>query len=173
MTKTFATGRISQIIGPVVDISFENEDDGELLSLPGIHDAIKVTKDNGHVVILEVHQHTGERSVRTVAMDSTDGLRRGAEAFPTGSPIRIPVGPQVKGRLLNVTGQPIDGMSALSMTDAYPIHREPPKFEELITSRVLYRIKVIDLLEPYSRGGKIDSSEGQALGNCYNYGADK
>lgn len=166
MTKTFATGRISQIIGPVVDISFENEDDGELLSLPGIHDAIKVTKDNGHVVILEVHQHTGERSVRTVAMDSTDGLRRGAEAFPTGSPIRIPVGPQVKGRLLNVTGQPIDGMSALSMTDAYPIHREPPKFEELITSKeVLFTgIKVIDLLEPYSRGGKIGLFGGAGVG---------
>ncbi len=166
MTKQFATGRISQIIGPVVDISFETEEGKREISLPGIQDAIKVKRDDGRFLILEVQQHIGERSVRTVAMDSTDGLRRGMEAISTGSPIRIPVGPQVKGRLLNVIGDPIDGMGELEMKDAYPIHREPPKFDELITSKeVLFTgIKVIDLLEPYSRGGKIGLFGGAGVG---------
>jgi len=166
MITELATGRISQIIGPVVDISFDTSGSDSPLPLPGIHDAIKVTRVDGKSIVLEVQQHIGERSVRTVAMDSTDGLCRGMEAIPTGSPIRIPIGPQVKGRLLNVTGEAIDGMGQLDMSSTYPIHRDPPKFEDLVTTKeVLYTgIKVIDLLAPYSRGGKIGLFGGAGVG---------
>ena len=148
-------GHISQVIGPVVDIYFEGTD-SELV-LPSIHDALEIRRPNGKRLIVEVQQHIGENTVRTVAMDSTDGLQRGMKAYPLGGPITMPIGDQIKGRLMNVVGDSIDGMKELDRTGAYPIHREPPKFEDLTTvQEVLYTgIKVIDLLEPYSKGGKI------------------
>lgn len=142
-------GYVSQVIGPVVDIHFKNENEKKV-TLPRIHDAMEITRPNGKILLVEVQQHIGENTVRTVAMDTTDGLRRGMEAISYGSPITMPVGDQVKGRLMNVTGDPIDGMETLDKQGAFPIHREPPKFEDLTTSKeVLYTgIKVIDLLEP-------------------------
>ena len=148
-------GHISQVIGPVVDVYFEGTD-AELM-LPSIHDALEIKRSNGKTLIVEVQQHIGENTVRTVAMDSTDGLQRGMKVYPTGGPITMPVGDQIKGRLMNVVGDSIDGMKELDRAGAYPIHRDPPKFEDLTTvQEVLYTgIKVIDLLEPYSKGGKI------------------
>lgn len=115
---------------------------------------------------MEVQQHIGEDTVRTVAMDSTDGLQRGMEVIPTGHPITMPVGNQIKGRLMNVVGEAVDGMRPLSKEGAFPIHREPPKFDELSTvQEVLFTgIKVIDLLEPYSKGGKIGLFGGAGVG---------
>ena len=157
-------GHISQVIGPVVDVYFEGTD-AELM-LPSIHDALEIKRPHGRTLIVEVQQHIGENTVRTVAMDSTDGLQRGMKVYPTGGPITMPVGDQIKGRLLNVVGESIDGMKELDRTGAYPIHRDPPKFEELTTvQEVLYTgIKVIDLLEPYSKGGKIGLFGGAGVG---------
>ena len=159
-------GHISQVIGPVVDVYFEGKDIDQALLLPSIHDALTIKRDDGRTLIVEVQQHIGEDTVRTVAMDSTDGLRRGMEVIPTGYPITMPVGNQIKGRLMNVVGQAVDGMKELDKEGAYPIHREPPKFEELSTTReVLFTgIKVIDLLEPYSKGGKIGLFGGAGVG---------
>ena len=158
-------GYISQIIGPVVDIHFESEKQGQP-TLPPIHDALSITRPDGKQLIVEVQQHIGENTVRTVAMDTTDGLRRGLEVVPLGGPITMPIGAQVKGRLMNVVGEPIDGLASFDKTGAFPIHREPPKFDELTTTReVLYTgIKVIDLLEPYSKGGKIGLFGGAGVG---------
>ena len=146
-------GYISQVIGPVVDIHFDNGKE-EKITLPRIHDAMEITRPNGKILIVEVQQHIGENTVRTVAMDTTDGLKRGMEAVSYGSPITMPVGDQVKGRLMNVTGNPIDGMTELDKKGSLPIHREPPKFEDLTTSReVLYTgIKAIDSMIPIGRG---------------------
>ena len=157
-------GHISQVIGPVVDVFFESK--GEKIQLPSIHDALEIKRSNGKTLIVEVQQHIGENTVRSVAMDSTDGLQRGLEAVALGKPITMPVGDQVKGRLMNVIGEAVDGMERLDMSGSYPIHREPPKFEELTTSReVLYTgIKVIDLLEPYAKGGKIGLFGGAGVG---------
>ena len=157
-------GHISQVIGPVVDVYFEGTD-AELM-LPSIHDALEIKRSNGKTLIVEVQQHIGENTVRTVAMDSTDGLQRGMKVYPTGGPITMPVGDQIKGRLMNVVGDSIDGMKELDRTGAYPIHRDPPKFEDLTTvQEVLYTgIKVIDLLEPYSKGGKIGLFGGAGVG---------
>ena len=157
-------GHISQVIGPVVDVYFEGTD-AELM-LPSIHDALEIKRPNGKTLIVEVQQHIGENTVRTVAMDSTDGLQRGMKVHPTGGPITMPVGDQIKGRLLNVVGDSIDGMKELDRAGAYPIHRDPPKFEDLTTvQEVLYTgIKVIDLLEPYSKGGKIGLFGGAGVG---------
>ena len=157
-------GHISQVIGPVVDIYFEGTDNE--LVLPSIHDALEIRRPNGKRLIVEVQQHIGENTVRTVAMDSTDGLQRGMKAYPLGGPITMPIGDQIKGRLMNVVGDSIDGMKELDRTGAYPIHREPPKFEDLTTvQEVLYTgIKVIDLLEPYSKGGKIGLFGGAGVG---------
>ncbi len=159
-------GHISQIIGPVIDVFFEGKDIDAELRLPRIHDALEIKRPDGRVLIAEVQQHIGEDTVRTVAMDSTAGLRRGMDVVSTGQPITMPVGDQVKGRMMNVTGNVIDGMKELNRKGAYPIHREPPKFEELSTSReVLYTgIKVIDLLEPYAKGGKIGLFGGAGVG---------
>ena len=158
-------GYISQIIGPVVDVHFESEKQ-EQPTLPPIHDALSITRPDGKQLIVEVQQHIGENTVRTVAMDTTDGLRRGLEVVPLGGPITMPIGAQVKGRLMNVVGEPIDGLASFDKTGAFPIHREPPKFDELTTTReVLYTgIKVIDLLEPYSKGGKIGLFGGAGVG---------
>ena len=157
-------GHISQVIGPVVDVYFEGTD-AELM-LPSIHDALEIKRSNGKTLIVEVQQHIGENTVRTVAMDSTDGLQRGMKVYPTGGPITMPVGNQIKGRLMNVVGDSIDGMKELDRAGAYPIHRDPPKFEDLTTvQEVLYTgIKVIDLLEPYSKGGKIGLFGGAGVG---------
>ena len=154
-----------QVIGPVVDIHFENEMEGDI-ALPRIHDAMEITRSNGKILIVEVQQHIGENTVRTVAMDSTDGLKRGMEAVSQGMPITMPTGDQVKGRLMNVTGDPIDGMAELSRKGALPIHREPPKFEDLTTTQEVFYtgIKVIDLLEPYLKGGKIGLFGGAGVG---------
>lgn len=159
------TGYISQVIGPVVDVHYEKEDEQPLV-LPRIHDALEITRPDGKKLIVEVQQHIGENTVRTVAMETTDGLRRGIEAVSLGSPITMPSGKQVKGRLMNVVGEPIDGMAPLDPAGALPIHREPPKFEDLTTTQeVLYTgIKVIDLLEPYSKGGKIGLFGGAGVG---------
>lgn len=161
-------GYISQVIGPVVDIHFDYGTE-ETVTLPRIHDAMEISRPNGKILIVEVQQHIGENTVRTVAMDTTDGLRRGMEAVSYGMPITMPTGDQVKGRLMNVTGDPIDGMAQLTKDGALPIHREPPKFEDLTTTQeVLYTgIKVIDLLEPYAKGGKIGLFGGAGVGKRY------
>ena len=159
-------GHISQVIGPVIDVFFEGLVIDAELRLPRIHDALEIKRPDGRILVAEVQQHIGEDTVRTVAMDSTAGLRRGMEVVSTGQPITMPVGDQVKGRMMNVTGNAIDGMKELDRKGAYPIHREPPKFEDLSTSReVLYTgIKVIDLLEPYAKGGKIGLFGGAGVG---------
>ena len=118
-------GKISQIIGPVVDVQFSAE------RLPRIHDALTIERASGTRLVVEVQQHLGENTVRCVAMESTDGLRRGMEVVALGRPITMPTGDQVKGRLMNVSGDAIDGMDDLSREGALPIHREAPKFEEL------------------------------------------
>ena len=157
-------GHISQVIGPVVDVYFEGTE-AEMM-LPSIHDALEIKRSNGKRLIVEVQQHIGENTVRTDAMDSTDGLQRGMTVHPLGGPITMPIGTQIKGRLMNVVGDSIDGMKELDRTGAYPIHRDPPKFEDLTTvQEVLYTgIKVIDLLEPYSKGGKIGLFGGAGVG---------
>jgi F-type H+-transporting ATPase subunit beta len=154
-------GVISQIIGPVVDISFDQD-----AKLPNIYDALEVTNENGKVIVLEAQQDIGENTIRAVAMDSTDGLRRGMKAVATGRTISMPVGPNITGRLFNVIGQAIDGLAPMPAGDVYSIHRDPPKFEELTTTKeVLYTgIKVIDLIEPYSKGGKIGLFGGAGVG---------
>ena len=163
---TQITGHISQIIGPVIDVFFDTKGLEAEKVLPKIHEALKVNRPNGSEMIIEVQQHIGEDTVRCVAMDNTDGLQRGIEAVPLGSPILMPSGDQIKGRMLNVIGQPIDGMKQLDMEGGYPIHREAPKFEELSTTKEILTtgIKVIDLLEPYMKGGKIGLFGGAGVG---------
>lgn len=160
---TNIVGHISQIIGPVIDVHFERLEGGQI---PPIHTALRIKRLNGKFLIVEIQQHIGEDTVRCVAMDSTDGLQRGMEAESLGTPISMPVGKQVRGRVLNVTGDVIDGLDEVSMENALPIHREPPKFEDLKTSQeVLFTgIKVIDLLEPYLKGGKIGLFGGAGVG---------
>ena len=155
-------GKIAQIIGPVVDVKFDNI----TASLPNIYDALEITKENGNKVVLECQQHIGEDTVRAISMDSTDGLSRGNEVLATGSPILMPIGKEIKGRLFNVVGDAIDGIGAVSKEGGYPIHREAPRFEDLSTSsEVLFTgIKVIDLVEPYSKGGKIGLFGGAGVG---------
>jgi F-type H+-transporting ATPase subunit beta len=157
-------GHISQVIGPVVDVYFETN--SENVGLPRIDEALEILKSDNRSLILEVKQHIGEDTVRTVAMDSTDGLRRGMRVVSTGSAIQMPVGEQVKGRLMNVVGEAIDGMNSLDKKGGASIHREPPKFEDLLTSRdVLFTgIKVIDLLAPYAKGGKVGLFGGAGVG---------
>ena len=147
------SGKISQIIGPVIDVVFDNTDSG----LPKIYDALEITKNDGTKMIIECQQHIGENSIRAVAMDSTDGLKRGMEVFPKGDPILMPIGDEIKGRLFNVVGDAIDGIGDVSKEGGYPIHRPAPEFKELSTStEVLFTgIKVIDLIEPYAKGGKL------------------
>ncbi|MBS1519441.1 MAG: F0F1 ATP synthase subunit beta [Bacteroidetes bacterium] len=153
-------GKISQIIGPVVDVSFSEG------HLPKIYDALEITKDNGQKIVLEVQQHLGEDRVRAVAMDSTDGLLRGMPVVDQEAAIKMPVGDDIKGRVFNVVGDAIDGLGNLDKADGKPIHSNPPKFEDLSTeSEVLFTgIKVIDLLEPYAKGGKIGLFGGAGVG---------
>ena len=157
-------GSIIQIIGPVVDIDFPSG------KLPSILNAVKIPRVNVEGVqedlIVEVQQQLGEDRVRAVAMDSTDGLVRGMKAYDTGGPIMVPVGPKVLGRLINVIGQPIDALGPVEAKAYYPIHRPAPSFEQLSTKREMYEtgIKVIDLLEPYSKGGKTGLFGGAGVG---------
>ena len=161
-----STGHIAQVVGPVVDVHFEISARAAEKDLPRIDDALEVTRPDGRKLVLEVQQHIGEDTVRCIAMDSTDGLRRGLEAVNTEKPITMPVGAQIRGRVMNVTGDVIDGMEGLGREGALPIHREPPKFEDLTTSQeILFTgIKVIDLLEPYLKGGKIGLFGGAGVG---------
>ena len=156
------SGKVSQIIGPVVDVTFENNEQG----LPDIYDSLVIKKENGEDLILECQQHIGEDTVRTISMDSTDGLSRGTKVIATGAPIMMPVGEEIKGRLFNVIGDAIDGMENLDKSNGSPIHRDAPKFEDLSTAtEVLFTgIKVIDLIEPYSKGGKIGLFGGAGVG---------
>ncbi len=155
------TGRVVQVIGPVVDVSFSDEH-----NLPNIYDSLIITRADGSELVLETQQHIGEDTVRTIAMDATDGISRGTAVLNTGTPIVMPIGDQVKGRLFNVTGDTIDGIGQLSKVGGSQIHREAPRFEDLSTSEeVLYTgIKVIDLIEPYSKGGKIGLFGGAGVG---------
>jgi F-type H+/Na+-transporting ATPase subunit beta len=159
-TVTMQEGKISQIIGPVVDVDFQ---EGQL---PSILDALTVTRKDGSKLVLETQQHLGEERVRTIAMEGTDGLVRGMNVVNTGMPIQAPVGPEVLGRMLNVVGDPIDGKGPVPTSKTYSIHRTAPKFDELSTKAEMFEtgIKVIDLLEPYSRGGKTGLFGGAGVG---------
>ena len=154
-------GKIAQIIGPVVDVNFADNE-----NLPKIYDALYIEKENGQRIVLEVQQHLGEERVRTIAMDATEGLIRGMKVVDTGAPIKMPIGEEIKGRVFNVVGDPIDGIQALNKENGRPIHNVPPKFEDLSTeTEVLFTgIKVIDLLEPYAKGGKIGLFGGAGVG---------
>jgi F-type H+-transporting ATPase subunit beta len=154
-------GKISQIIGAVIDVYFEENE-----TLPNIHDALKVIKEDGSTIILECQQDIGDNTVRTIAMDSTDGLQRGLVVENLGEPISMPIGEHINGRLFNVIGKAIDGIGEIDSTKNYPIHRDPPKFEDLSTSQevLLTGIKVIDLIEPYAKGGKIGLFGGAGVG---------
>ena len=155
------TGKIAQIIGAVIDVVFEQEE-----KLPNIYDALEVTRPDGQKVILETQQHIGEDTVRTIAMDSTDGLSRGMDVIDLGMPISMPGGEHIRGRLFNVIGETIDGMKPVPAGKLNSIHRDPPKYEDLSTQKeVLYTgIKVIDLIEPYAKGGKIGLFGGAGVG---------
>ena len=157
-----SVGKIIQVIGPVVDVSFDKINN----RLPEIYEALEVSRANGQKLILECQQHIGENTVRTIAMDSTDGLWRGMDVLATDHAISMPVGNQIKGRLLNVIGEAIDGIGELNRDGGYEIHNKPPQFEDLSTEKeILFTgIKVIDLLEPYSKGGKIGLFGGAGVG---------
>ena len=152
-------GKVKQVISAVVDVQFEG-------SLPEIFNALEIRRDQGGALVMEVQQHLGEDSVRCIAMDGTEGLVRGMEVIDTGRAISMPVGEGINGRLFNVTGDPIDGLPAVSKMNGRPIHSKPPIFENLSTSsEILYTgIKVIDLIEPYSKGGKIGLFGGAGVG---------
>ncbi|HBX61888.1 F0F1 ATP synthase subunit beta [Empedobacter falsenii] len=154
-------GKIAQVIGPVIDVIFDNAE-----GLPNIYDALEVPRQGKETLILEVEQHIGEDTVRCIAMDSSDGLQRGQEVIALGKPIMVPIGENIKGRVFNVVGDAIDGLGNLDKENGLPIHRPAPKFEELSTSaEVLFTgIKVIDLVEPYVKGGKIGLFGGAGVG---------
>ena len=154
-------GKVSQVIGPVVDVRFDRG-----VALPSIYDALEVKKEDGTRVILEVQSHVGENSVRAISMDSTDGFMRGLEVVATGTAIKVPTGDQIKGRLFNVVGEAIDGINVVDNANGLPIHREAPSFDMLSTStEILFTgIKVIDLIEPYAKGGKIGLFGGAGVG---------
>jgi F-type H+/Na+-transporting ATPase subunit beta len=151
-------GRVTQVLGAVVDVQFEGE-------LPFIQNALTTTV-GGNKLVLEVAQELGERTVRTIAMDATDGLVRGQEVVDTGAPISVPVGPATLGRILNVIGEPIDERGPVNAAMSYPIHRDAPKFEDQSTAAeiLITGIKVIDLLAPYAKGGKVGLFGGAGVG---------
>ena len=155
-------GKITQIIGAVIDVSFEDE--GSVL--PNVLDALEIERPGNTPIILECQQHIGEDRIRTISMESTDGLTRGMNVRSLGAPIQMPAGDIIKGRLFNVTGDAIDGIGAVSKQISVPIHRQAPRFEDLSTeAEVLFTgIKVIDLIEPYSKGGKIGLFGGTGVG---------
>ncbi|MCU4175863.1 F0F1 ATP synthase subunit beta [Carboxylicivirga sp. N1Y90] len=155
-------GTIIQIVGPVIDVSFELKDQ----ELPSILDALEIKRKDDQSIIIECQQHVGENTIRCIAMDSTDGLTRGMEVTHLGSPITMPMGDNVKGRLLNVVGDAIDGIGNVTRDGGSPIHKNPPKFEDLSTeAEILFTgIKVVDLIEPYAKGGKIGLFGGAGVG---------
>ena len=152
-------GKVSAILGAVVDVNFEGN------KLPEIYNALELD-NNGQKLVLEVAQHLGDSSVRTIAMDSTDGLRRGIEVKDTGKPISVPVGDKVLGRMFDLLGNVIDGKDDIADKEVLPIHRSAPKFDELATSTEVLEtgIKVIDLMEPYTKGGKTGLFGGAGVG---------
>ncbi|HKK61329.1 MAG TPA: F0F1 ATP synthase subunit beta [Bacteroidales bacterium] len=156
------TGKIIQVIGPVVDVSFDESGS----ELPEIHEALEIDRSDGEKLIIECQQHIGEHAIRTIAMDSTEGLQRGMNVTAMGKSITMPQGEKIRGRLLNVVGKAIDGIGEVSNEGGYQVHNEPPAFKNLSTeSEVLYTgIKVIDLLEPYAKGGKIGLFGGAGVG---------
>src|SRR6202166_5479225 len=153
-----SVGRVTQVLGAVVDVQFEGD-------LPSIQNAW-VTQLNNQKLVLEVAQELGERTVRCIAMDSTDGMVRGLEVTDTGAPISVPVGPETLGRILNVIGEPIDERGPVRTAKRYPIHRDAPTFEEQATSAeiLVTGIKVVDLLAPYLKGGKVGLFGGAGVG---------
>ena len=155
-------GKIAQVIGPVIDVRFDLEGG----TLPDILDALEISREDGQRLVLEVQKHIGQDMVRTIAMDSTDGVYRGMEVVATGSAIKMPVGEKIKGRLFNVVGDAIDGINVVDNAGGRPIHAQPPRFDELSTAtEVLFTgIKVIDLIEPYAKGGKIGLFGGAGVG---------
>src|SRR6478736_3123658 len=164
-TKTQRVGKVIQVIGPALDIEFEEG------HLPAIYNAIRIV-DNGELgkvpidVVAEVANHIGENQVRCIAMKPTDGMVRGMKAIDTGAPISVPVGRETLGRILNVLGEPVDNMGPVNAKDHWGIHREAPKFEDQSTSIEMFEtgIKVIDLLEPYTKGGKTGLFGGAGVG---------
>lgn len=152
-------GKVKQVIGAVIDVQFDGK-------LPEIYNSLELKRENGDILVLEVQQHLGEDSVRTIAMDGTEGIVRGTPVTDTGKAIAMPTGEGIKGRLFNVTGDPIDGLPAVSKVNGRPIHNTPPTFENLSTAtEVLFTgIKVIDLIEPYAKGGKIGLFGGAGVG---------
>jgi len=153
-------GKIVQVVGPVVDIQFPPDE------LPAIYDAVEIPRDGAGKLVVEVQQHLGGDWVRCLAMDSTDGLRRGMEAMATGAPIKVPVGEATLGRLLNVLGEPIDRKGPVETEERRPIHQAPPTFEEQSTSTEVFEtgLKVIDLVAPFTRGGKTGVFGGAGVG---------
>ncbi|MCB0190466.1 MAG: F0F1 ATP synthase subunit beta [Anaerolineae bacterium] len=156
-----SVGRITQVLGAVVDVEFQSEKD-----LPEIFDAVEVAREGQDSLVLEVQQHMGDGNVRTIAMDTTDGLRRGMTAVGTGAPISVPVGPASLGRIFNVLGRPVDNMGPVEAETYYPIHQEAPEFKDQITKAEIFEtgIKVIDLIAPFSKGGKTGIFGGAGVG---------
>ena len=152
-------GKITQIMGAVIDVQFEKE------NLPNLYDAVKIPLADGYV-IAEVMQHLGEDTVRCVAMSSTDGLQRGAKAIATGNPIQVPVGDKVLGRVFNVLGETIDGKDEVKAEEKWSIHRDAPAFvdQKPVTEMFETGIKVIDLIAPYAKGGKVGLFGGAGVG---------
>ncbi len=155
-------GKVVQVIGPVVDISFA----GENSKLPNILDALTINRPDGTKLVLETQQHLGEDRVRTIAMEGTEGLARGMEVIDTGMPIKMPTSDEIRGRLFNVVGEAIDGLPQPAFGEGKSIHNTPPRFEDLTTSEeiIFTGIKVIDLLEPYVKGGKVGLFGGAGVG---------
>jgi len=160
MESNRAMGQVVQVVGPVVDVTFSAD------AVPGILNALEIDRGERGSLVLEVQQHLGEHRVRAVAMDSTDGLTRGDEVMDTGQPIAMPVGPDIRGRLFNVVGMAIDGLDQPQAESQLPIHRDPPPFADLSTSIEMLEtgIKVVDLIQPYARGGKIGLFGGAGVG---------
>jgi F-type H+-transporting ATPase subunit beta len=160
MEATTKKGRVAQVVGPVVDAAFDAD------AVPDILDALVIEREGTNDLVLEVQQHLGENRVRAIAMDSTDGLTRGTEVIDTGQPISVPIGPEIRGRLFNVVGEPIDGLPQPKVSERRPIHTEPPAYENLATTVEMLEtgIKVIDLIQPVPKGGKVGLFGGAGVG---------
>jgi F-type H+-transporting ATPase subunit beta len=155
-----ATGKILQILGPVIDVEFPPD------QLPEIYNALEITRQDGTVLVLEAQTHLGNEAVRAIAMSTTDGLQRGMPVVDTGQAIAVPVGPETLGRIFNVTGQPIDEAGPVTAQQTRPIHRPAPSFDEQASTVELFEtgIKVIDLIAPFTKGGKTGIFGGAGVG---------
>jgi len=162
-------GYVTQIIGPVLDVEFTSG------KLPKVYNAIEIKREGLDVLVCEVQQLLGGNKIRAVSMSATDGLKRGVEVIDTGNPISVPTGVETLGRIFNVIGAPVDELGDLGPNEAYPIHREAPAFTELETKPSIFEtgIKVVDLLAPYRKGGKIGLFGGAGVGKTVLYGTDK